>query len=160
MTKHMTADDARGALAQVEQGRQYVIDEFGMPRWYWWSLALGWIVLAVLTDLRIAWLTLVATVAFGAAHSTIFNYLAAGRHRTRQLSVRFDTVTRFAQFAVVGALIGLGVVTIIGALLAHADGAGHPVTIASIPVAVAIVLGGPTLMDTIRRHAARPYDAA
>ncbi len=160
MTNHMTADDARGALAQVEQGRQYVIDEFGMPRWYWWSLALGWILLAVLTDLQIVWLTLVATFAFGAGHSMIFNYLAAGRHRTRQLSVRYDTVTRFAQFAVVGALIGLGVVTIIGALLAHADGAGHPVTIASIPVAVAIVLGGPTLMGTIRRRAACPYDAS
>ena len=160
MSEPMTAEDARGALAQVEQGRQYVIDEFGMPRWYWWSLALGWIGLAVITDLQIAWLTLAATVAFGAGHSTIFNYVDAGRRRTQQLSVRRDTVTRFAQVAVVAALVALGVLTVIGALLAHADGAGHPVTIASIPIAVAILLGGPTLMSAIRRHATRPNDAS
>jgi hypothetical protein len=39
------------------------------------------------------------------------------------------------------------------ALAAHADGAGHPATLGSVPVAVAIVLGGPQLMTAVRRRA-------
>jgi hypothetical protein len=52
-------------------------------------------------------------------------------------------------------MVGLGAVTVVGALLAVADHAGHPVTIASIPVAVAVVLGGPALMAAIRGSALR-----
>jgi hypothetical protein len=44
-------------------------------------------------------------------------------------------------------------VTVAAALLAHADGASHPATMASVLVAVAILLGGPRLMATIRARA-------
>jgi hypothetical protein len=57
-------------------------------------------------------------------------------------------------------MIALAVVTVIGALLAQADHAEHPITVASIPVAVAIVLGGPALMAILRRRAARTPVAA
>jgi hypothetical protein len=43
----------------------------------------------------------------------------------------------------------------VGALAAGADGAGHPTTVASIVVAVMIVLGGPQLLAVVRRKAAR-----
>jgi hypothetical protein len=53
--------------------------------------------------------------------------------------------------------LGLAGVTIVGAVLADRDGAAHPVTIASVPVAVAIILGGPALMAAVRRFAPRPH---
>jgi lysylphosphatidylglycerol synthetase-like protein (DUF2156 family) len=160
MTELMSDNDARAALAAAERGRRQVIDQIDMPRWYWWSIALGWIVLAWLTDLRIAWLTLVATFVFGAAHSAIFNIVGAGRRKSSRLSVRADTIGWYAPVAVLASMIALAAVTVAGALLAEADGARHPVTVASIPVAVAIVLGGPTLMAYLRRRASRSHVVA
>jgi hypothetical protein len=160
MSNQMTESDARAALATVEESRKRVIDEIDMPRWYWWGLALGWIALAVITDLGYGWLTLVATFAFGAAHAAVFNRLQAGRRRTGQLSVRRETAGWYAPVVIIGSLLGLAAVTVAGALLARADGAEHPVTVASIPVAVAIVLGGPTLMAAVRRRAERAGPAA
>lgn len=95
--------------------------------------------------------TLVSTVAFGAAHSMMYRSLAAGRHRTDQLSVHSETVGWYSRVAVLACLLGLAAATIAGALLAQNDGARHPVTIASVPVGVAIVLGGPALMAAVRR---------
>jgi len=44
--------EARAALATVEKSRLRVIDEIGLPQWYWWGLALGWIMLGWVTDLN------------------------------------------------------------------------------------------------------------
>jgi hypothetical protein len=56
---------------------------------------------------------------------------------------------------VIGLLLALTALTIVGSLAASADGADHPTTIASIVVAVIIVLGGPQLLAVIRRRSAR-----
>jgi hypothetical protein len=56
---------------------------------------------------------------------------------------------------VIGGLVILAALTVVGALAARADGARHPVTMAGIVVAVMIVLGGPQLLATVRRRAAR-----
>jgi hypothetical protein len=62
MTNSLTDAEARLALHEVEQGRQRVIDQIGMPRWYWWGLAACWIALGVLNDIANAWVIAVATV--------------------------------------------------------------------------------------------------
>jgi hypothetical protein len=49
----------------------------------------------------------------------------------------------------------MAVVTVGLALLANADGANHPATIASVVVAVAVICGGPNLMTAMRRRARR-----
>jgi hypothetical protein len=154
MEHDMTQVEARSALDAVERGRRRVIDEIDMPRWYWWGLALGWIALGYVTDLDHPWLTSAATLAFGAIHASVAPRVIDGRHRTDQLSVRRDVAGRHLPRLVIGALLGLALVTIAGALLANADGAGHPVTIASVLVAVMIVLGGPQLVAAYRRRAA------
>jgi hypothetical protein len=55
---------------------------------------------------------------------------------------------------VIGSLIALVGVTIAIALAVNADGAEHPATIASVFVAVLVVLGGPRLLEAVRRAAA------
>ena len=50
MTDYPTNAEARVALHDVERARQRVIDQIGMPRWYWWGLAACWIALGVLND--------------------------------------------------------------------------------------------------------------
>lgn len=78
-----------------------------------------------------------------------------GRHRTRRLSVRADGAGHHVPRLVIGGLLALVGLTVAGALAAHADGARHPATAASIVVAVIVVLGGPRLLELVRRRAAR-----
>jgi hypothetical protein len=146
--------EARGALDAIDRGRREVIDEIDLPTWYWWGLALGWIGLGVITDLKHPWLTAAATLLFGAVHSAVAPRVASGRHRTGQVSVRADVVGRRTARLVIGSVAALGAVTVGAALAASADGARHPVTIASVFVAVIILLGGPRLLAAIRRRAA------
>ena len=158
-TGTLTGAEAMASLDEIERRRHRVIDEIDMPTWYWWGLALGWVGLGVLTDLRIAWLTLAATFAFGAIHAAVSQWVIGGRRRTSQLSVRQDVAGRHTPLLVVVSLLALAGVTIAGALVAAADGARHPVTEASIVVAIIIVLGGPRLMAAVRSRAARsPFE--
>jgi hypothetical protein len=146
--------EARLALHEVEEARRRVVDQIGAPWWYWGGLAGGWVGLGALTDMASPWVSVVATVVFGAVHSWVAPRVVAGRRRTRGVTVRAEVAGRRAAPLVLGSLVALVGVTIAAALAANADGARHPATAASVLVAVAILLGGPRLMDAIRRHAA------
>lgn len=132
-----------------------MIDQIGMPWWYWWGLAACWIGLGVAADLAPAWATLAATLTFGAVHSAVSSRLLAGRRRTSEVKVRSDVAGRRAPLLLFAFLIGLGAVTVAAAFLVSADGAEHPGTLASVFVALAVLLGGPRLMAAIRANASR-----
>lgn len=149
----ITAEEAKAALAIAERGRQHVVEEIAIPAWYWWSVAVGWVALGVIADLKHGWLTTAAMFAFGTAHSIVAPRVIDGRHRSRALTVRAELVDRRLSAIVLSGLVLLAGVTVAGALAASADGARHPATIASVPVAVAILLGGPRLLETVRRRA-------
>ena len=155
MERPVTPNEARAALDTVERSRLRVIEEIDVPAWYWWGLALGWIALGVIADVGPDWLTSVATVVFGAVHAWVAPRVISGRHASRDLSVRAGLAPPHLARIVIGGLIALGALTVALALLARADGAEHPVTIASVLVAVIIVLGGPLLLTTARAGAAR-----
>jgi hypothetical protein len=144
---------------RAARSRRRVIDEVDVPNWYWWGLALGWIALGVLADVGPDWLSSVATVLFGAAHATVAPRVISGRHASRNLSVRATVAPPHLAHIVIGGLVALGVLTVGLALLANADGAGHPATIASVVVAVIIALGGPLLLVAARARAARAVGA-
>jgi hypothetical protein len=148
--------EARVALHGVEGAQQRVIDQIGMPWWYWWGLALAWVGFGVCSDLASPWwVTLPLVLAFGAVHSYVSSRLLAGRQRTSGVRVRADVAGRRAPLLVFGSLVALVGVTIVAALLVDADGAEHPGTIASVFVAALILLGGPRVMATIRSEASR-----
>jgi hypothetical protein len=69
--------------------------------------------------------------------------------------VRAEVVGRDTARIVVGIVASLGCLTVGLALAAHADGARHPVTIASVVIATMIVLGRPQLIAAVRRRAAQ-----
>jgi hypothetical protein len=153
MTNSLTDAEARLALHEVAQGRQRVIDQIGMPRWYWWGLAACWVALGFMNDVANAWVVAVATVTFGAVHSAVSQRLLAGRRRTGGIKVSADVAGRRAPVIVFGFLVALAGVTVAAGFAAYADGAEHPGTIASILVAVMILLGGPRVMAAIRARA-------
>jgi hypothetical protein len=144
------------ALHDAAQARQRVIDQIGMPWWYWWGLAGCWIGLGILSDLEAPWWVIVgATLAVGAGHSIVFQRLVGGRRRTDGVRVRADVAGRRAEVLVIAFLVGLVALTVGAALLLSADGAGHPAIWASVIVAIVILLGGPRVMAWIRDNATR-----
>jgi hypothetical protein len=148
--------EARVALHGAEQARQRVIDQIGMPWWYWWGLAGCWVGLGVLADLAAPWWVILgATLAVGATHSAVFQRLLAGRRRGDDVKVRADVAGRHAEALVVGFLVALVAVTVAAAIALAADGAGHPATWASVFAAVLLLLGGPRVMAWIRADATR-----
>src|SRR3954469_23431372 len=156
MDEPVTPHEARAALDTIERSRLRVIEEVDVPWWYWWGLALGWIALGVIADLGPSWLTAVAPIVFGAAHAAVAPRVISGRHASRDLSVRAALAPPHLARSVIGALLALAALTVGVAVLAQADGAEHPSTIAGVLVAVIIVLGGPLLLSTARQRAARP----
>jgi hypothetical protein len=154
MHGEITPGEAQAALAAADRGRRAVIAEIAVPGWYWWGLAVGWIALGVISDFGNPWVSTVATVAFGAIHATVAPRVVDGRHGSDRLSVRRDVAGRHIGRYVIAGVVAMALVTIAAALAAHADGAGHPATAASIFVAAIIVLGGPRLVDVLRRQVA------
>ena len=155
MSPRFSAAEAREALEAVELGRREVVKQVGMPGWYWWSLAVGWILVGLAADFGNAWVTGGATLIFGMLHAALYGRVAGGRHRTDRLRVSGATVGRRASVVVLASLVGLGAATTTFGFLAGADGARHPATMASLLVAVIILLGGPRLMSALRESAGR-----
>ena len=151
----LTPEQARAALDIVERSRSRVIDEIDVPGWYWGSVAAGWIVLGVIADWDHPWVTVVATLVFGAVHSWVAPRVIDGRQRTDRVRVRADVVGPRVARLVLGGLVALVLVTVAAALALDADGARHPATASSVLVAVAVALGGPLLLATVRRRAVR-----
>jgi hypothetical protein len=151
----VTPQEAQAALDAAQRGRLRVIDEIGLPTWYWVFLAVGWIALGLLADLEHAWISAIATFVFGAANASAMSRVASGRHRSGSLSVRASVAPSNSAGILTAALLFLGALTVGLALAARADGADHPVTAASIVIATIIILGGPRLFEIVKRNAAR-----
>ena len=149
--------EAQFALSSIEERRRQVIAEINVPPWYWLALAAGWVGLGVISDFAPPWVDIAATVLFGAAHASIAPRVLSGRRASSQLSVRGDLVDRRIPILIIGLLIVMVAVTVVLALLLHADGARHPATWASVVVAALLLTGGPALMGAARQRSERNH---
>ena len=149
----ITPDQARDALAITENARRVVAAEVGLPRGYWWFLAAGWLALGALGQFGPSWLTTVATVAFGAAHSFFASRLLGGRNRTSGLQVSSSIAGRRTPIVVIAMLLGLVALTIGAALALQADDADHATLWAGLFVAAIVGLGGPEILKLLLRWA-------
>ena len=147
----LTPEQAREALDVVGRAHADVAHEVGLPRWYWWVMAIGWMIPGVCAAFGPAWLTTVATVAFGVGHSAVASRLLDGRRRTRGLQVSRAVADRRVPLAVILMLVALVGVTIVAAVILHADGTRHPELWSAVLVAAVIGFGGPEMLQTTRR---------
>ena len=154
MEHPVTVGQAQAALDAVQRGRSRVVAQLGLPAWYWWGLAAGWVLLGALADAGHPLLSAVATLAFGAGHAAVAQRVLGGRRRTRRVTVRAELADHRGQWLVVAGLVALTALTVALAWAAAADGARHPVTAAAVLAAVVLVLGGPRLAGLAPRAGA------
>ena len=157
MTVPVGESEARFALSSLQRQRQQVIAEINVPHWYWFFLGGGWVVLGVLADFAPGLATIAATLAFGAVHAGISPRVLSGRRGSSRLSVRSELVSRRLPALVIGFLLVMTAATIGLALALNADGARHAAIWASVVVALLVLVGGPTLVGSVRRHAERVH---
>ena len=153
MQADVTPREAHAALETIERRRLRDLVEIDLPTWYLGGRAAGWFWAPPTTPTG-------SGFAFGTVHASVAPRIVSGRRRSGSLTVRADVAPPHVARLVIGALIALGAVTVAGALVLDADGAGHPTTIASVFVALIIVLGGPRLLSRVRRSAARSASAS
>ncbi|MBO0853001.1 MAG: hypothetical protein J2P18_04465 [Nocardia sp.] len=146
----IAADQAREALDAAARARRAVAAEVGLPRWYWWVMAAAWLVLGVLGGIGLWWLTTIATLLFGMAHSIYAARLLDGRRRTDRVQVSAAVAGRRTSLAVVVMLLALVGLTVAVAFAAQADGAEHCEIWAAVVVAAIVGFGGPEILRVLR----------
>lgn len=149
----ITSDQAREALAIADHARREVAAEIGLPRVYWWAMAAGWMALGSVGAFAPTWVTTVATIAFGAAHSTIASRFLNGRNRTGRLQVSASVAGRRTPVVVIGMLLALVAVTVGISLGLDADGAHHAGLWGALFVAAMVGFGGPEMLSRLLRAA-------
>jgi hypothetical protein len=143
------ADEAAQALAEIQRHQQQVIDQATVPGWYWWSIGALMVVLGVGVDTRTP-ATLGGTVAvfvvglLSATGVVVRGQFLRARLRDGLLDGRAVVAILGFVALIVGCTLGL-------AFGLRALGATYPATLACLVGGIALGLGGPVLMRTLRR---------
>ena len=143
------ADEAAQALAEIQRRQQQVIDQATVPGWYWWSVGALMVVLAVAVDTRTpaALGGAVAVFAVGLLSATgvvVRGQFLRARLRDGLLDGRGVVAILGFVALIVGCTLGL-------AFGLRAVGVSYPATLACVAGGIAMGLGGPVLMRTLRR---------
>ncbi|HET6534301.1 MAG TPA: hypothetical protein VFH03_27285 [Actinoplanes sp.] len=139
--------DAELALAEVHARRAQVVGTNLVPAWFWPAIA-GLILLfvaAMESDIR--WLTAVGTVVYSLGLAILILLVV----RRARVQVRPDLLGVRGGLAIAGFAVGLVAVGLGLGLILQALGVPWPATIACVPVAVGLAVGGPRLMAYLRR---------
>lgn len=139
--------DAELALAEVRSRREQVIGSNLVPGWFW--PAIGALMLLFVGAVESA---VPAVVAIGTVGYTLgLGALVFAVVRRSRVQVRPDLLgvrggVAIALFTLVLVAVGIGL-----GLTLDAAGAPWPATIACVPVAVGLTVGGPRLMAYLKR---------
>lgn len=149
MDDELHTGEAARTLAEIRRHQERVIDQATVPGWYWWAVGALMIVLAVGVDIR-------APAAVGAAVAVFVVGLlsatgVAVRGQFRQARLRNGLLDGRGVAAILGfvALIVGGTLGIAFGL--RIGGIPYPATLACLAGGIAMGLGGPVLMGTLRR---------
>lgn len=109
---------------------------------YWVGAAIGWVVLGVVVDVGNSFAVAAVTLAFGASTAAVMPRVVA------RLGIVGDHGTAIGAFArIYGYLGALAAGTALLGVLLHADGTRHPVTAASVPIALLLMTTGPRVAE-------------
>jgi len=143
------ADDAADALAEIQRRQQQVIDQATVPAWYWWAVGGLMVVLAAGVDTR------TPGAVGGAVAVFVVGLLSATwvvvRGQFRQARLRNGLLDGRGVMAILGFVAVIVGCTLGLAFALRAAHVPYPATLACLAGGVAMGLGGPVLMRTLRR---------
>jgi hypothetical protein len=149
MNEQLRPDEAARALGEIGQRQEQVIELATIPDWFWRTIAVLMVVLAVAVDSHRPVFVAVGTVVFVVGVLLATGRVAiAGQRRAR---VRNDLLGPAAVLAILGFVAVVLAVSLPTAFLLKANGSGHPATFGVLAGAVVMALGGPVLGRYLRR---------
>lgn len=139
--------DAELALAEVRARRTQVVEANLIPSWFWAAIGVLMVIFAAAVESRRPWLIAVGSVVYATGLAvTVLQVVRQAKVQVRPslLGVRgFVAIFGFAfGLAAVGVGLGLGL---------EAAGVPFPATLGIAASAVGLIVGGPRLMDYLRR---------
>ncbi|MGK5682914.1 hypothetical protein [Actinoplanes sp. URMC 104] len=139
--------DAELALAEVRARREQVIVANLVPGWFWPSVGALMLLFVAAVESGRPWLVATGTVLYVSGLAALILAIV----RRSRVQVRNDLLgvrggLAIAAFALALVAVGLGLGFTLDAL-----GVPAPGTIACVPVAVGMAVGGPALMAHLRR---------
>ena len=141
------AIDAELALAEVHARREQVIGSNLVPGWFWPSIG-GLMVLFVgAVESDVAWVVAVGTLIYVLGLGALIVAVV----RRARVQVRPELLGTRGGLAIAGFALGLVAVGLALGFGLQALGVPYPATVAVVPVAVALAVGGPRLMAYLRR---------
>lgn len=139
--------DAELALAEMQARRAQVVDTNLVPRWFWPAVGGLMILFVAAIESETLWLIAVGTIAYPLGLGVVIT-LVVRRARVQVRSVLLGARGVLAILGFAGVLIGIGLA--LGFVL-DAQRVPFPATLAMLPVAAGMALGGPPLTSYLRR---------
>jgi hypothetical protein len=141
--------EANSALSEIGRRQGEVIDQSLVPAWYWWAVALPTVGLGVVVDTRNAVAIASAALVFALGAALLTAWVIVGGLRGVKVH---DALLGPRGAGLIVAFVGLLVGGTIGlAFVMQAANVPDPATISTIACGIALVLGGPALMRSLRR---------
>ena len=142
------ADDAAQALAEIQRRQQQVIDQATVPGWYWWAVGALMVVLAAGVDNRTPAAIGGAVAVFVIGLLSATGVIVRGQLQARLRNGLLDGRGVAAILSFVAVIVGgtLGIAFALRAAHVH-----YPATLACLAGGIALGLGGPVLMRSLRR---------
>lgn len=139
--------DAQRALAEVQARREQVVDTNLVPIWFWGAVGGLMILFVAAIESRTPWLIAVGTIAYVIGLGVvIFALVRKARVQVRLELIGAGGILLILGFAAFLVAVGVG----LGFVLEAAEVA-FPATLAMVPVALGMAVGGPVLMSRLRR---------
>lgn len=142
------ADDAAAALTEIQRRQQQVIDQATVPGWYWWAVGALMVVLAAGVDTRTPAAVGGAVTVFVIGLLSATGAMIRGQFRARLANGLLDGRGVAAILGFVAVIVGGTVGLALALRAAHVH---YPATLACLAGGVAMGLGGPVLMRSLRR---------
>jgi amino acid transporter len=139
--------DAELALAEMRSRREQVVDTNLVPTWFWVTVSVLMVLFVGAIESRVGWAIAVATLVYTLGlGAVILALVRKARVQVRQTLIGTRGIATIFGFAAVLVAAGVGLGFALEALSVP-----FPATLAILPVATGLIVGGPLLMSHLRK---------
>ncbi|KHD78220.1 hypothetical protein MB27_06220 [Actinoplanes utahensis] len=139
--------DAEIALAEMRARREQVVETSLTPAWYWPAIGVLMVLFVASVESRIGWVIAIGSILYALGLSAvIIAVVRKARVQVRQDLMGVRGALAIAAFALALVAVGLALGFTLAALSVP-----FPATLACLPVAAGLVIGGRYLMSYLRR---------